>query len=59
MAFVFVLSLLGMVILSLSSREPSKSTIEIDPTMFRTSGTFAFGALVILIVLAVLYGMYW
>ncbi len=59
MAFVFVLSLLGMVILSLSSKEPSKSTIEIDPTMFRTSGTFAFGALVILIVLALLYGMYW
>jgi len=59
MAFVFVLSLLGMVVLSLSSKEPSKSTIEIDPTMFRTSRTFAFGALVILIVLAVLYGMYW
>ena len=59
MAFVFILSILGMVILSLSSKEPSKSTIEIDPTMFRTSGTFAFGAVVILIVLAVLYGMYW
>lgn len=59
MAFVFILSILGMVILSLSSKEPSKSTIEIDPTMFRTSGTFAFGAMVILLVLAVLYGMYW
>ena len=36
-----------------------KSTIEIDPAMFRTSAVFAAGATVVLAVLVVLYGMYW
>jgi SSS family solute:Na+ symporter len=59
MAFVFVGCIVGMAVLSLLSKTPSTSTIEIDPTMFRTSRTFAIGAVVVLGVLAVLYGMYW
>jgi SSS family solute:Na+ symporter len=59
MAFVFVGCIVGMAVLSLLSKTPSASTIEIDPTMFRTSRTFAIGAVVVLGVLAVLYGMYW
>lgn len=59
MSFVFVGCIVGMVVLSLGSKAVSTNTIEIDPAMFRTSRTFAFGALVVMVMLALLYGAYW
>ncbi|HZX74743.1 MAG TPA: sodium/solute symporter [Cyclobacteriaceae bacterium] len=59
MAFVFVLVVVAMIAISYSDSKVSTSTIEVDPTMFRTSKGFAVGALVVMIALVVLYAKYW
>ena len=61
MGFVFVLSVIGMVIISLSD-EKSKNNpkgLEIDASMFKMSNGFAVGALLILGILAALYTIFW
>ncbi len=61
MGFVFVLSVIGMVIISLSD-EKSKNNpkgLEIDSSMFKMSNGFAAGALIVLGILAALYTIFW
>lgn len=61
MGFVFVICVLGMVIISLStpSHKLPAHTLEVDPSMFRTSQGFAFGAIIILVMLTTLYIVFW
>ena len=61
MGFVFIICVIGMVIISLSTpahKQPAH-TLEVDPSMFRTSQGFAFGAIIILVMLATLYIIFW
>ena len=61
MGFVFVLSVIGMVIISLSD-EKSKNNpkgLEIDASMFKMSNGFTAGALIVLGILAALYTIFW
>jgi SSS family solute:Na+ symporter len=61
MGFVFIICIIGMVIISLSTpaHKLPKHTLEVDPAMFRTSQGFAIGAIIILIGLATLYTIFW
>jgi solute:Na+ symporter, SSS family len=61
MGFVFIICVVGMVIISLSTpaRKLPVHTLEVDPSMFRTSQGFAIGALIILAGLATLYIVFW
>jgi solute:Na+ symporter, SSS family len=59
MAIVFIISIIGMIIISTLSKQQTTSTIEIDPAMFRTSKTFGFGAILVAIILIALYTVFW
>ncbi len=59
MGFVFIFCILAMILISSISKEQSKSTIEIDPAMFKTTRGFAMGSFVVIGVLIVLYTVYW
>lgn len=61
MAIVFVISVLGMVIISLVQNKRGVKTngLEIDPKMFRTSTGFAIGSLIIIGLLVAFYTMFW
>ena len=59
MGFVFLACIGGMILISSLSKEPITSTIEIDPAMFKTTRTFAMGAMIVVAVLVTLYWMYW
>jgi SSS family solute:Na+ symporter len=59
MGFVFITCILGMILISLVSKEKSQSTIEIDPAMFKTTRSFAVGAMLIVVILVMLYTIYW
>lgn len=59
MGIVFVTCILGMVAISLLSKETSRSTIEIDPAMFKTTRGFAVGAMLVVVILIVVYAVYW
>jgi solute:Na+ symporter, SSS family len=61
MGFVFIICVIGMVVISLSSpaHKLPKHTLEVDPSMFRTSQGFAIGAIIILVSLATLYILFW
>jgi SSS family solute:Na+ symporter len=61
MGFVFVFCVLGMVIISLASNKVKAEAkgLAIDAKMFKTSTSFAVGALIIIGLLAALYSVYW
>ncbi|MGN7988915.1 sodium/sugar symporter [Pedobacter sp. 22226] len=61
MGFVFVFCILGMVIISLSSNKAKAEAkgLAIDAKMFKTSTSFAVGALLIIGLLVALYSVYW
>ncbi|UKT63673.1 sodium/sugar symporter [Pedobacter mucosus] len=61
MGFVFVFCIIGMVIISLFENKNSVNPkgLEIDAKMFKTSTSFAVGALIIIGMLVALYSVYW
>lgn len=59
MSIVFIVSILGMIVISNASKQQVTSTIEVDPVMFRTSRTFGLGAIVVAVILIVLYSIFW
>ncbi|WP_316844962.1 sodium/sugar symporter [Pedobacter psychrodurus] len=61
MGFVFIFCILGMVIISLSSNKAKAEAkgLAIDAKMFKTSTSFAVGALIIIGLLVALYSVYW
>ncbi len=61
MGFVFIICVIGMVVISLSTpaHKLPVHTLEVDPSMFRTSQGFAIGAIIILVSLATLYIVFW
>jgi SSS family solute:Na+ symporter len=59
MGFVFITCIIGMIVISLVSKEKSQSTIEIDPAMFKTTRSFAVGAMFVVVILVMLYTTYW
>ncbi|GAA4212825.1 sodium/sugar symporter [Pedobacter jeongneungensis] len=61
MGFVFVFCILGMLIISLSSNKAKAEAkgLAIDAKMFKTSTSFAVGALLIIGLLVALYSVYW
>lgn len=61
MGFVFVICVIGMILISLTTpahKRPT-NTLEVDIKMFKTSPGFAIGAIIVLIALAVLYYTFW
>jgi SSS family solute:Na+ symporter len=58
MGFVFIICVVVMIALSLAAPQP-KNTLQVDVGMFKTSKGFAFGAAVILFILAFLYIKFW
>jgi SSS family solute:Na+ symporter len=59
MGFVFLTCIVAMIIISSISKEQSKSTIEIDPAMFKTTRSFAVGSGIVIVILIALYTIYW
>src|SRR5262249_49905491 len=61
MGIVFVFCIAGMAIINFveNRRGVEKKGLEVDPSMFRVSKGFAFGALVIIAILTTLYTVYW
>ncbi|WP_316828448.1 sodium/sugar symporter [Pedobacter miscanthi] len=61
MGFVFVFCIAGMVIISLLSNKAKAEAkgLAIDAKMFKTSTSFAVGALLIIGLLVALYSVYW
>lgn len=61
MGFVFIISVIGMVIISLweNARGVKPQGLEVDNKMFRMSPGFAVGALIVCGILAALYTVYW
>lgn len=58
MGFVFIICVVVMIALSLAAPQP-KNTLQVDVGMFKTSKGFAFGAAIILFILAFLYIKFW
>ncbi len=58
MGFVFIICVLVMIIISLQSPQP-KDSLQVDFSMFKTSRSFAVGAMIILVILATLYIKFW
>ncbi|WP_406826453.1 sodium/sugar symporter [Pedobacter sp. KACC 23697] len=61
MGFVFVFCMLGMVVISLASNKAKAEAkgLAIDAKMFKTTTSFAVGALIIIGLLVALYSVYW
>ena len=61
MGFVFVICIIAMVIISLYDYSKGKKTngLEIDAKMFKTSNSFAVGALIVCGILVALYSFFW
>lgn len=60
MGYVFVILSVIMIIISLiKPKKEGESEIEVDPKMFRISGAFAVGVLLLFGVLAALYTAFW
>jgi SSS family solute:Na+ symporter len=61
MGFVFVICIIGMIIISLADYAKGKKTngLEIDAKMFKTSNSFAVGALIVCGILVALYSFFW
>lgn len=61
MGFVFVISIVGMIIISLidAARGTKTNGLEVDAKMFKTSNSFAAGALIVIGILIALYSMFY
>ena len=61
MGFVFIICIIGMLIISLTENKKGVQTngLEVDKSMFKTTPGFAIGALIIAVLLAVLYTIFW
>ncbi|WEK19896.1 MAG: sodium/sugar symporter [Candidatus Pedobacter colombiensis] len=61
MGFVFLFCIIGMIIISLvgNKGEADAKGLEIDAKMFKTTTSFAVGALIIVGILVALYSVYW
>ncbi|HEY4110386.1 sodium/sugar symporter [Puia sp.] len=61
MGIVFVFCIAGMAVINFveNHRGVEKKGLEVDPSMFRVSKSFAVGALVIVAILLTLYTVYW
>jgi len=61
MGFVFVFCIVGMAIINFVQNKKGVVTkgLEVDASMFKTSKSFAIGALVICVLLITLYTVYW
>jgi SSS family solute:Na+ symporter len=61
MGLVFIICIIGMVVISLSTPVEKRPThtLEVDSSMFRTSKSFAIGAGIILVMLIFLYSYFW
>lgn len=61
MGFVFVICIIGMIFISLADYAKGKQTngLEIDAKMFKTSNSFAVGALIVCGILVALYSLFW
>ncbi|SMC72969.1 sodium/sugar symporter [Pedobacter africanus] len=61
MGFVFLFCALGMYIISTieNKKGVSPKGLEVDPSMFKTTRSFAVGALIIIGILVALYTVYW
>jgi SSS family solute:Na+ symporter len=57
MGFVFLICVVVMVILGIA--QPSSKGLAIDPSMFRVKPTFAMGAGLVLLAVAILYAVFW
>lgn len=63
MSIVFIFCIVGMVIISLSSKaaktDSENRIIKVNPALFKTSVPFAIGSLIVLIILTFLYTYFW
>ncbi|MFC3559856.1 sodium/sugar symporter [Pedobacter jamesrossensis] len=61
MGFVFIFCIIGMYIISMieSKKGVNEKGLEIDVKMFKTSKSFAVGALIIIGLIVALYSVYW
>jgi len=61
MGFVFLFCAIGMIIISLieNKRGVVPNGLEVDTSMFKTTRSFAVGALIIIGLLVALYTIYW
>ena len=61
MGFVFLICVVGMYIISMIENADGKKVhgLEVDPSMFKTSKSFAVGTLIIGGILVALYSMFW
>jgi solute:Na+ symporter, SSS family len=61
MGIVFVICFVGMILISFvtNPKNDQEHGLEVDTTMFKTSKSFAFGALIICGILAALYTIFW
>jgi SSS family solute:Na+ symporter len=61
MGFVFVICIVGMIIISLIDFARGKKTngLEVDAKMFKTSNSFAVGALIVIGILIALYSVFY
>ncbi len=61
MSIVFILSVIGMIIISLYENKKGirPKGLEVDTTMFKTSTGFAVGSLIIIGLLVAIYAMFW
>ncbi len=61
MGFVFIISMVGMIIISLIDASRGKKTngLEVDASMFKTTSGFAVGSLIIIGILTALYTVFY
>ncbi|WP_312400145.1 sodium/sugar symporter [Chryseobacterium sp.] len=61
MAIVFLLCIFGMYFMSISENRKKETikSLEIDPSMFKTSRAFALGSILILLIITLLYTVFW
>lgn len=61
MLFVFIISVVGMYIISISENKKGvvAKGLEVDASMFKVSTSFAIGALLIVVMLVALYSAFW
>lgn len=61
MGFVFVICVVVMILISLltPAHLQPKDTLHVDVAMFKTTGSFAVGALLVVVILIALYTVFW
>lgn len=56
---VFLMIVIGMAIISLLGRQPDSTIVEVDRRMFKVEPGFAFGSLVVCVILVIVYAAWW